>query len=74
MLIKKIARSGQRKNLLAYLEEVKREVADVRNKLDVKPEIEREVRIAVCDVIDDLLVHKLNRFSKELEAPINEFK
>lgn len=72
--IKKLAKSGQKKNLLAYLEEVKREVSDIRNEMHVSREIDREVRLAVCNVIDELFIAKISRHSKERELPYNEFK
>lgn len=72
--IKKIAKSGQKKNLLAYLEEVKRQVADIRTEMKVPREVEREVRLAVCDVIDELLILPLERHSKERELPNYEFR
>lgn len=64
---KTVAGGTRGQYLLEYLEEVKREVSDVRNPLKVKPEIDREVRLAVCDVIDDLLVAKIKFYRGTVE-------
>jgi len=45
--------------LYDFLEEVKLKVADIRKPINVKPEIEIEVRKAVCEVIDDLVIQRL---------------
>ena len=45
--------------LYDFLEEVKLSVADIRRPINVKSEIEVEVRKAVCEVIDDLIIQRL---------------
>lgn len=42
-----------------FLEEVKLNIADIRKPINVKPEIQIEVRVAVCEVIDDLIIQRL---------------
>lgn len=42
-----------------FIEEVKLNVADIRKPVNVKPEIQVEVRVAVCEVIDEMIISKL---------------
>lgn len=42
-----------------FLEEIKLGVADVRRPLNIKPEIEIEVRKALCEVIDEMIIRRL---------------
>lgn len=56
--------------LYEFLDEVKLSVADIRRPIDVKPEIEIEVRKAVCEVIDEMIVQRL----KTVDSPNSENK
>lgn len=71
---KSLAQSAKASFLLEYLEKVKDEVADVRTTLKVKPDFEREVRIALCDVIDELLIEPLKRQSTEITPPEDDYR
>lgn len=63
--LRALAQSTKGTFLMEYLQKVKDEVADIRSNLKVKPEIEREVRLAVCDVIDELLIQRLSTLANE---------
>ena len=54
-----------------FLEEVKHNVADIRKPINVKPEIEVEVRRAVCEVIDEMIIARL-KVSEETESKGND--
>ena len=51
--IRSLSTSSQSKNLYEFLEVVKNHVSDIRNEIPCKPEIERDVRIATCDAIEE---------------------
>lgn len=71
--LKSLARGTKGTFLIEFLERIKSEVADIRSELKVKPELEREVRLAVCDVIDELLIANLQRYAQELEPANDDF-
>lgn len=69
-----ISRSTQGKHLFEFLELVKAHVADIRNDIPCKPEIEREVRLATCDAIEELIVQTIKRAGVERSEFVeNEF-
>lgn len=43
------------------MDEVKVHVADVRNEIPCERSIEREVRIATCNAIDELIIQTIKR-------------
>jgi len=53
--------------LYPFLEEVKMQVADIRRPINIKPEIEIEVRKAVCEVIDDMIIQRLKTADEPTE-------
>jgi hypothetical protein len=55
--------------LIEYLETVKDNVADVRNKLNCDPEIQNQVRVGICDALDELVIDKLKHLSGKYEEP-----
>jgi len=57
--LKALSASVKNTKLFDFLEEVKMSVADIRKSINVKPEIEIEVRKAVCEVIDDMILQRL---------------
>ena len=59
--IKNLSNSSQSKSLYEFLEAVKTHVSDIRNEIPCKPEIERDVRIATCDAIDQLIIQKIKQ-------------
>lgn len=65
--LKGLARGTKGTFLIEYLERVKNEVSDIRNKVDVPQEIDRPVREALCNVIDELLIEPLKRHAQERE-------
>lgn len=60
--LRSLSTSSQSKNLYEFLEVVKSHVADIRNEIPCKPEIEREVRIATCDAIEELIIQTIKRY------------
>lgn len=71
--LKGLAKGTKGTFLIEYLERVKNEVADIRSELHVKPELEREVRLAVCNVIDELLIEPLKRHAQDTELPQDDW-
>lgn len=65
--LKGLAKGTKGTFLIEYLQRVKDDVADIRSTLKVKPEIEREVRLGICEVIDELLIEPLKRHALEKE-------
>ena len=59
--IQSLSQSSQAKNLYEFLEAVKSHVSDIRNEIPCKPDIEREVRLATCDAIDQLVIQTIKR-------------
>ena len=57
--IKALSATLKGTKIYEFLEEVKLNVADIRKPINVKPEIEIEVRKAVCEVIDDMIIQRL---------------
>lgn len=72
MKIKQIADSGLSVTFCEVLEELMNSVADVRNKLSVRPEIENEVRLAVCEVLRERLLLPIKRQKGEITQVIDE--
>lgn len=72
MKIKQIADSGLAPVFCEVLEQVMNDVADVRNKLSVRPEIENEVRLAVCEVLKERLLLPIKRQKGEFTQVIDE--
>ena len=64
-----LSKSTYGKFLIDYLEDVKGEVADVRNPLKCDESIQNQVRIGICDVIDELLIDKLKTLSGSYDKP-----
>lgn len=72
--LRAIARGTKGTFLIEYLEKIKSVVADVRTPLtNVRPEVEREVRIGICDVIDELLIQKFKVLADEITPPEDNF-
>lgn len=65
--IRQLAKGKQGKNLIAVLEDIKRQVADIRTPLKVSREIENEVRLGIIEALDSFLVEKLKVVSGEIE-------
>lgn len=59
--IRSLSQSSQSKNLYEFLEAVKSHVSDIRNEIPCRPEIEREVRLATCDAIEELVIQTIKR-------------
>lgn len=45
--------------LYDFLDEVKLNVADIRKPINCSPELEIQLRKAVCEVIDDMIIQRL---------------
>ena len=57
------------KLLIEVLEDVKRQVADIRTPIKIKPEIANEVRLGIIEALDTFLVEKLKIAAGELDLP-----
>ena len=66
--IRSLSTSSQSKNLYEFLEMVKNHVSDIRNEIPCKPEIERDVRIATCDAIEELIIQTIKRAGIDNES------
>lgn len=71
--LNKLAQSNKGTYLLPYLEKVKGHVSDIRNPINVKPEIENEVRLAVCELLDELIINKFKVLNGEVETQEERF-
>jgi hypothetical protein len=60
--------------LQEYVDYIKLQVCDVRNPLKVKAEHEKEVRIAVADVIDTFFTEKIATFNGKKEPNSDNWK
>jgi hypothetical protein len=72
--LKRIASTSKGSFLMEYLEKIKSHVADVRNPINVKPEYENAVRVAVCEVIDELVIQRLKTLAEEPETARDEWR
>lgn len=59
--LRQLSQSTKGTFLLEFLELVKDEVSDVRTNLTIKTEHDKEVRLAVCEVIENLIVKQIKR-------------
>lgn len=59
--LRSLSQSSYSKILFEFLEAVKTEVADVRNPIPCKSELDKEVRISTCDAIDQFIIEKIKR-------------
>lgn len=67
--ISQLAKGRTGKTLMEVLEEIKRNIADIRTPLKIRKEIENEVRLGIIEAIDIFLVEKLKIASGELNPP-----
>lgn len=67
-LIKAIAKSDYKDNLVKYLEQMKSEIADVRNG-----DYSMDVRKAVIDFIDKLLIDKLRISTSKQDKEVDDY-
>jgi hypothetical protein len=68
-LLKGIANSDYRNNLVAYLKGVQNYVADIRNG-----DFSNETRKATVDVIEKMILSKLNMLSDRPESNSDSYK
>lgn len=68
-LIEAVAKSDYKENLVRYLEQVKTEVADIRNG-----NIPNDVRIATIQVIDQFILEKIRVMSGEVRKDIDDYR
>lgn len=61
MIFKNLAQTQIGQELVKYLEELETKIADIR----YKPELSRETRLAVIDIIDEMLLNKIKVNKKE---------
>ncbi len=55
MIFRNLSKTQIGKELVKYLEEMESKIADIR----YKPELPIEVRLAVIDIIDEMLLNKI---------------
>lgn len=67
--ISQLAKGRTGKTLVEVLENIKREIADIRTPLKIRKEIENEVRLGIIEALDVFLVEKLKIASGELNPP-----
>lgn len=72
--IRNLSNSSQAKSLYEFLEAVKTHISDIRNEIPCKPEIERDVRLATCDAIEELIIQKIKQAGANSdEIEVDEF-
>ncbi len=69
-----LANSSLADSLLDYLDFIKKEVCDIRNVLKVKAENEKEIRIALCDLLDEYLISELRVRSGKMEKSEDNYQ
>lgn len=67
--LKILAKGRGAKLLLELCEDIKRQVADIRTPMKIKSEIQNEVRLGTCDIIDMYLVEPLKQLSGVGDPP-----
>lgn len=70
----KYKRLGEDSLLKEYVEYVQSQVADIRNNVNVPPEIDYAVRRGICEVLDTYFKTKLNQIGKENTVAKESFK
>lgn len=65
----RLAKGPNGRILLEVLEDTKRQIADIRTPLKVKPELANEIRLGIIEAIDTFLVEKLKIASGEISPP-----
>lgn len=70
----KFKRLAEDSLLREYVEYVQSEVADIRNNVNVQPEIEYAVRRGICEVLDTYFKTKLNQIGQENTVAKESFK
>jgi hypothetical protein len=68
-LLQSIAKSDFKGVFVQYLEQVKSEVADIRNGSHTN-----ETRKAVIEIIDELIVNKIKVMSGEVRADLDDYR
>jgi len=72
--LKSLSANVKGTQLYEFLDEVKLSVADIRNTLNVKPEIELEVRKALCEIIEELIIQRLKTADNKVEKNTDNWK
>lgn len=72
--LKSLSANVKGTQLYEFLDEVKLNVADIRNTLNVKPEIELEVRKALCDIIEEMIIQRLKTADNKVEKNTDNWK
>lgn len=67
--IETLSKGRYGKVLIEVLEEIKMKIADIRTPIQVRSEIQNEVRLGIIECLDTFLVEKLKVLSGELEEP-----
>ena len=68
-LIESVAKSDFKGVFVKYLEQVKSEVADIRNGNHTN-----ETRKAVIEIIDELLINKIKVMSGEIRTDLDDYR
>lgn len=64
--MKEIANSSLSVVVIEEMEKIITEVADIRVSIGVKPEIENEVRKAVCEILEERVIKPIKRLKGEI--------
>lgn len=72
--LKSLSANVKGTQLYEFLDEVKLNVADIRNTLNVKSEIELEVRKALCDIIEEMIIQRLKTADNKVEKNTDNWK
>ncbi len=67
--IRAIAKSRNGRYLIAWMELIVSQYADVRNKIDKFPKVSFEARADACQIIDEEIVKQLKHWSRPEHEP-----
>jgi len=69
---KLLAKSEYANLVFEILEDVKQQIADIRTPLNVRKDIENEVRLGVIEILDSLLINKLKVLAGKVAPELDE--
>jgi hypothetical protein len=67
--LQQLAQGRRGKAIIEALQEVQKQVADIRTPLKIRPEIANEVRLGIIEALDTFLIEKLRVYSGEIDPP-----
>lgn len=72
--LRALARGTKGTFLIEYFNKLKDHIADIRTPLTVSPEIDRDVRMELCILIDELLIQKFKVLADETIPPEDDYR